>query len=59
MNRRAVQVKLFFARGIVTMPCETIEQLDNRSLEGGCRPYLVRDFDRSIHDVWELRHGDD
>jgi hypothetical protein len=35
-------------RGIIAMPCRDLEQLDNRSLECGCRPYMVPDMNLSL-----------
>jgi hypothetical protein len=54
-----VAYNLAISRGVVALPCKDVEALDNGSLGCGCRPYLVGDYDRSIHEVWEIRHGDD
>jgi hypothetical protein len=59
VNDRDVAYSLAISRGVVALRVKHIEALDNRSLESGCRPYLCGDFDRSIHEVWEMRHGDD
>jgi hypothetical protein len=47
MNAAEVQRQLV-EHGIVTTPLASIEQLDNRSLEGGCRPYLCPDMNQSL-----------
>jgi hypothetical protein len=54
-----VAYNLAISRGVAALPCKDLEVLANRSLECGCRPYLVADYDRSIRDVWESRHGED
>jgi hypothetical protein len=47
MNATEVQRQLV-EHAIVTTPCRDIEQLDNRSLECGCRPYLCPDMNQSL-----------
>jgi hypothetical protein len=46
-------------RGALAVPCETIEQLDNRSLETGCRPYLCPDMSISLLESARKREEDD
>jgi hypothetical protein len=50
VNPGDVQVELIFQRGVITTPCRDIETLDNRSLECGCRPYMVPDMNLSLLD---------
>jgi hypothetical protein len=47
MNATEVQRQLV-EHGIVTTRLASTEQLDNRSLECGCRPYLCPDMNRSL-----------
>ena len=59
MSQLQAAYALAINRGALAVPCETIEQLDNRSLETGCRPYLCADFDRAILTIAQEREPDD
>jgi hypothetical protein len=48
MTQLETAYALAINRGVIALPLRTIEQLDNRSLECGCRPYLVPDLNVSI-----------
>jgi hypothetical protein len=51
MTQLETAYALAITRGVIALPLNDIEQLDARSCESGCRPYLVGDYDRSISDV--------